>query len=185
MNTPPPSRNSVLHKVAVAAAFLAFCSAVPAHAKENDFSNVVAFLGADQEKLAWEVDAGLLQALGQLDDIDPLDAKILSNALVSAVLRGNKGDKKKCCYEKVADGIWSCCDGTFVTTGAKSIGKLFDLARKSSEKNNGPEDLSEKFRPFLRRFDDPNVFKSLRGDDPQVRDIPWERMKTTRQLDSR
>lgn len=186
MNTLPPSWNNVLQKVTVGVAFLALFSAAPCRAQSSrELSNVVAFLGPDQQRLAWEVDANLLKELGQLDDLESPDASILSNALISAALGGDKDNKKKCCFEKVADGIWSCCDGTFVTTGAKSVATLFDLAAKSSEKSNDPADLSKKFRPFLDRFNDTGVFKSLGRDDPQMRDIPWEQMKTTREFHGR
>lgn len=182
MNVLPSSQTNVVKVTAVVAVFLALFSAAPLHAQ--DFSNVLALLGPDQERLAWEINADVVKDLGQLDALEPLDARILGNALLTAALREKDGgDKKKCCYEKVADGVWSCCDGTFVTTGARSLGKLFDLAGKSPEKDNGEKDLSEKFRPFLIRFNRGDAFKSLGLDDPKMHSIPWEKMESSRRAD--
>ena len=133
--------------------------------------------GPGKPKLAWEISSELLQQLREVKVVEPLEAKQLGNAFLSAALSSKHGGKKECCYEKVADGVWSCCDGTFVTTNVASLTNLFRLAESAPKGGNDETRLPEKLQALLESVHRSGSFKPLARDDPRMLFIPWEKMK--------
>src|ERR1700686_4903287 len=121
-------------------------------------------------RFAWKISPEVLAELRSIESIRPKEAKELGEAFLSAALTKRQGDKKECCYKKVADGVWSCCDGRFVTTTAPSLMKVFQLSQEAPAIIAG-EPLSGNLEGLLRKLKNSNSFTPIRiGDgDEQVR----------------
>ena len=177
-----PSMKAVSKLMTMALALLSlWFSSLCSYAQQPDLSNVLAVLEPGQRKLAWAVNVELIKDLGRLEGAEPLDARILGNAFLAAA-HGKKGGgkKKECCYEKVAEGVWTSCDGTFVRTIAQNLEKLFDLAGKAPKDAADPTRLSKQFQHFLTRFNQADAFVPLQSEDRRMIQIPWESMKGNR-----
>ena len=173
----PPLMKPSLPTIGLALMLLAMCSLWhDLHAQALKLETILAISGPDKPKQAWEVNAALLEELGKLGQIEPLEAKLLGNTFLSAALRKRPEDKEHCCYEKVADGVWSCCDGTFVYTKAPNVSALFSVAGKGTQLRESEKQLPERFQALVEMIKRPDAFAPLKIDDPSLKLIPWEKM---------
>jgi hypothetical protein len=166
-----------LPTIGLALTLLATCSLWhDLHAQALKLETILAIGGPDKPKQAWEVNAALLEEFGKIRQIEPLEAKLLGDTFLSTALRKRPEDKKDCCYEKVADGVWSCCDGTFVYTKAPGLGALFNVAVKGPQLRESEKQLPERFQALVEMIKKPDAFAPLKIDDPRLKFIPWEKM---------
>ena len=127
---------------------------------QNPENTILAFRQNDKIS-AWRIDPKLLKLVADLDVKKAEQAKQVSDLLLYAVAK--KGGNKECCYKKVADNVWSCCDGTFVTTTAATLKQIFQLAEGARGTPKSPPD--PKLTPLMNALQKPTSFMAVKPDE--------------------
>jgi hypothetical protein len=158
--------------------FSALKAAVP---QDPHLAQILAYRTKDIQ-LVWEVQTRILAALTrELPKLSPSETVLIANViLLTAPKPSNTSPPKDCCYKKIGDNIWSCCDGTYVSTGAPSLYWIFDKSGpligerpKPAPENTARREVME----ILGLIRSDGTFKPLTQDDPRFKLVPWDKMK--------
>lgn len=150
--------------------------------EQQQFGRLIA-VRIGQDRLLWEVQPELIALMARhVPSLSSPDARLVGNVLLKSISESPKPaeDKKECCYKKIGENIWSCCNGTYVSTGAPQVKQLFSraepqrgqLANAASETGVNPEVAT-----LLVALRKGNALKRIRQDDGRFDAVQWSRMK--------
>jgi|SRR5688572_1917174 len=153
---------------------------VPVVAQEAEPGNLLAVSRPGTFRALFRISPELLRDLSKLEGVEPPEARYLSDLLLASATRSSGSAKKDCCYKKVADGIWSCCDGTFVTSTAPSVRALMQRSFEAPAVN--PAAARDKYFRIVQLVESPRAMVAVKPTDPLFSAFAWDKLEKVTEL---